>query len=48
MWINIKNGEIQNDKQRICKVRVGLFLEVLISMLKAFFSLTAIADIMSC
>jgi hypothetical protein len=37
MWINIKNSEIQNDKQRICKVHVGLFHEVLISTLKAFF-----------
>jgi hypothetical protein len=37
MCINIKNSEIQNDKQNICKIRVGLFREVLISTLQAVF-----------
>jgi len=47
MWINIKNSEIQNDKQRICKIHVGLFRDVLICTLQVVF-LTVIADIMKC
>ena len=37
MWINIKNSEIQNNKQSISKIHIGLFREVLISTLQAVF-----------
>ena len=47
MWINIKNSEIQNDKQSICKIHASLFREVLICTLQAVF-LTLIADTMKC
>ena len=46
MWININDSEIQNDKQSICKIHVGLFREVLICTFQA--ALTVTADIMKC
>jgi len=46
MWVNIKDSEIQNDKQSIFKIHVGVFREVLISTFQA--ALTVIADIMKC
>ena len=37
MSINIKNSDIQKDKQNICKIHVGLFRKVLISTLQTVF-----------
>ena len=41
MWININDSEIQNDKQSICKIHVGLFREVLICTFQAALTVTA-------